>query len=105
VLDAGDLAALASFEALAAAQSRRIRAAEQHEAEASGAERAGLRGAVEALSGLIGTYDEGWNLSLRRMFLLAINLQATVLRDAAVQLLTELEASADEDGLARGVLG
>lgn len=51
----------------------------------------GLRGAIEALSGLVSTFDPEWDVVTRRMFYLAINLQATALRDVAVELLTGLD--------------
>lgn len=57
--------------------------------------RAGLRGAIEALSGLVSTFDPEWDVATRRMFYLAINLQASALRDVAVELLAGMDQGPD----------
>lgn len=96
---AGELAAVMAARLQARA---RARAAMADDTARAAAGKAGLRGAIEALSGLVSTFDPEWDMATRRMFYLAINLQATALRDVAVELLTGLDADA---GAGSGVAG
>ena len=89
-----DLAAV-----MAARLKARARAAMADDTARAAAGKAGLRGAIEALSGLVSTFDPGWDVATRRMFYLAVNLQATALRDTAVELLTGLDADAGDAGV------
>ena len=90
-----DLAAV-----MAARLQQRARAAMADDTRRAELGKAGLRGAIEALSGLVSTFDPGWDVATRRMFYLAVNLQATALRDTAVELLTGLDGDSDESGVA-----
>lgn len=95
---AGELAAL-----MAARLQARVREAVTEDTARTAAGKAGLRGAIEALSGLVSTFDPQWDVATRRMFYLAINLQASALRDVAVELLTGLDTDAGVDvGVAGG---
>lgn len=99
----GDISAdvAADLSAVVAARIR-ARAVQLNEDDAQRAAvgRAGLRGAIEALSGLVSTFDPEWDVATRRMFYLAINLQATALRDVAVELLTGLDQGTESGEVA-----
>ncbi len=99
----GDISAdvVADLSAVVAARIR-ARAVQLNEDDAQRAAvgRAGLRGAIEALSGLVSTFDPEWDVATRRMFYLAINLQATALRDVAVELLTGLDQGSESGEVA-----
>ena len=90
-----DLAAV-----MAARLQARARAAMADDTARAALPKAGLRGAIEALSGLVSTFDPAWDVATRRMFYLAVNLQATALRDTAVELLVGLDQDADATGVA-----
>jgi hypothetical protein len=90
-----DLAAV-----MAARLQQRARAAMADDTARAALGKAGLRGAIEALSGLVSTFDPAWDVATRRMFYLAVNLQATALRDTAVELLTGLDGDTCESGVA-----
>ena len=90
-----DLAAV-----MAARLQARARAAMADNTARAAAGKAGLRGAIEALSGLVSTFDPAWDVATRRMFYLAVNLQATALRDTAVELLTGLDGDTEGSGVA-----
>lgn len=92
---ATDLAAV-----MAARLQARAREVMADDTRRAAAGKAGLRGAIEALSGLVSTFDPAWDVATRRMFYLAVNLQATALRDTAVELLTGLDADSEESGVA-----
>ena len=89
---AGELAAV-----MAARFQARVREAMAQDTARAAVGKAGLRGAIEALSGLVSAFDPQWDVATRRMFYLAINLQATALRDVAVGLQAGLDADADAD--------
>jgi hypothetical protein len=92
---AGDLAAV-----MAARLQARANEAMADDTARAAMGKAGLRGAIEALSGLVAAFDPQWDAATRRMFYLAVNLQATALRDVAVQLLTALDGDTGETGVA-----
>jgi hypothetical protein len=92
---AGDVAAV-----MAARLQARVREAMADDTRCAAMCKAGLRGAIEALSGLVSAFDPQWDAATRRMFFLAVNLQATALRDLAVELLTSLDGDADGTGVA-----
>lgn len=94
MIHTGDIPAdvAADLSAVVAARIRaRAAALNADEARRAAVGKAGLHGAIEALSGLVSTFDPAWDVATRRMFFLAINLQATALRDVAVGLLTGLD--------------
>jgi hypothetical protein len=80
---------------MAARIRQRARDLNEDDTTRAAAGKAGLRGAIEALSGLVSVFDPDWDVATRRMFYLAVNLQATALRDVAVELLTGMDQGSD----------